>query len=303
MKALPKRIFTGFLIYSSISLFVSVISFELFRRMEYTEKLNTHINMLFNKTVHAIKLGQDFMLYEIYQEDFFRSEHSIALDKYEVLLKDIDSIQTNISQIQQIQQTPLAYEVRRLKELMTRYDSLFKIIVRKETLRGFKDYGMEGKMKSNVKELEAEPRINPLHVLMMRKYEKDYLIRGDSSSITDLRILSEKIDEELISSDKLTSMQKKHLREALSNYVSTFMQIVSLEMEIGHQQQIGLSANMKQVVAEVDIAVDTINDLAIQQKEKMNKKIKTIFLIVITVSVLLILLMAVGFKYVTNFET
>ena len=54
MKEIPKRIFIGFLIYSSISLLVSVISFELFRRMEATEKLNSHINTLFNKTVHAI---------------------------------------------------------------------------------------------------------------------------------------------------------------------------------------------------------------------------------------------------------
>lgn len=301
MKGVPKKVFIGFLIYSSISLLVSVISFELFRRMELTEKLNTHVNTLFNKTVHAIKLGQDFMLYEIYQEAFFRSGHSIALDRYESLLKDIDTIQTNISHIQYIKDKDLYKEVLHLKSLMVTYDSVFKIIVQKETLRGFKEYGMEGKMRSSIKELEAHPKINAINILMMRKYEKDYLIRGDSSSVTDLRILSEKIDKELLSNGQLSSIEKKHLRESLSKYVSAFMQIVSLEMEIGHHQQVGLSAEMKDVLVEVDATVDKINILAIQQKEEINERIKIVFLAVITVSVLLILLMAIAFRYITSF--
>lgn len=301
MKEIPKRIFIGFLIYSSISLLVSVISFELFRRMEATEKLNSHINTLFNKTVHAIKLGQDFMLYEIYQDVFFRTGHSVALDKYENLLKDIAIIQIDISKIKNIQRGTLYAEITYLDNLMKSYDSIFKIIVQKETLRGFKDYGMSGKMKSNIQELEAQSEIDVVNVLLMRKYEKDYMIHGDTSSITELRTMSEKVDKSLINNNSLSSTEKKHLREALSNYVSAFLQIVSLEVEIGHHRQVGLSVEMKEILAKIDITVDKINELAIKQKEGINVTIKIVFLTIITVSVLLILLMAIAFRYMTSF--
>jgi hypothetical protein len=301
MNEIPKRIFIGFLIYSSISLLVSVVSFELFRRMEATEKLNSYINTLFNKTVHAIKLGQDFMLYEIYQDAFFRTGHSVALDKYEDLLHDIDTIQIDISKIKNIQRGKLYSEVVHLDYLMRKYDSIFKIIVQKETLRGFKDYGMEGKMKTNIQELEANPKVNIINVLLMRKYEKDYMIRGDTSSVTDLRAMSEKVDKDLLNNTSLISVEKRHLREALSNYVSAFLQIVNLEIEIGHHRQIGLSANMKNVLLEVDTTVDSISMLAIKQKEGINATIKIVFLTIITVSVLLILLMAIAFRYMTSF--
>ncbi len=301
MKEIPKRIFIGFLIYSSISLIVSVVSFELFRRMEATEKLNGYINTLFNKTVHAIKLGQDFMLYEIYQDVFFRTGHSIALDKYENLLHDIDTIQIGISQIKNIKKGKLYAEVVHLDNLMRVYDSIFKIIVQKETLRGFKDYGMEGKMKSNIQELEANPKVNIINILLMRKSEKNYMILGDTSSVTDLRAMSEKVDKDLLMNTSLLSVEKKHLRESLGNYVSAFLQIVNLEIEIGHHREIGLSAEMKNVLTEVDVTVDKISMLAITQKEDINATIKVVFLTIITVSVMLILLMAIAFRYMTSF--
>jgi hypothetical protein len=301
MKEIPKRIFTGFLVYSMISLVVSVVSFELFRRMEATEKLNTHINNLFNKTVHAIKLGQDFMLYEIYQDRFFRTGHSVSLDKYEILLRGVDSIQKNIADIKNIQRGELYKEIIILDNLMQSYDSIFKIIVRKETLRGFKDYGIIGKMKSNIKELEAETNINITDILLMRKYEKDYMINGDSASILAHKAMYHTIDKNLLANTKLINQKRKHLRTSLENYLNAFNQIIQLEGEIGHHRQVGLSIEMKEILLKIDQTVDKISILAVQQKEGINATIKVVFLTIITVSVLLILLMAIAFRYMTSF--
>jgi hypothetical protein len=58
---------------------------------------------------------------------------------------------------------------------------------------------------------------------------------------------------------------------------------------------------MKEILAKIDITVDKINELAIKQKEGINATIKVVFLTIITVSVLLILLMAIAFRYMTSF--
>lgn len=301
MNGIPKRIFIGFLVYSSISLLVSVISFELFRRMEATEKMNSYINTLFNKTVHAIKLGQDFMLYEIYQDSFFQSGHSISLDKYESLLRDIDTIQIDISAMKNIKRSKLTKEVTHLDRLMQRYDSIFRLIVQKETMRGYKEYGMEGKMKRSIYELETNPKVDMLKLLQIRSYEKNYLLRKDTFYITNLRLLCMTLDQNLAANEQLRDAEKRHLRNSLSEYSSAFLQIVNLETEIGHNRQVGLSARLKETVDEVDEAVDKINLLAIQQKEDINNTIQIVFLTIITVSVMLILLMAIAFKAMTGF--
>ncbi len=300
MREFPKRIFIGFLIYSSISLMVSVVSFELFRRMESTEQLTSYANTLFNKTVHAIKLGQDFMLYEIYQDDFFQTRHSYSLTKYEKLLKDVDTLHIKIATLKNIQKKELVTEVSHLDRLMNKYDSIFRLIVQKEIQRGYKEYGMEGKMRRNITELEAHPFISTEKILQMRKYEKDYLLRKDTFYITNLRAVYMSIEQDLSINQKLHELEKQHLREALSNYMSAFLQIASLEREIGHSihDKDGLSSQLKQIVDEVDITVDKINVLLIFQKEKINATIKVVFLSIITVSVLLILLMAIAFKAV-----
>jgi hypothetical protein len=301
MTGIPKRIFFGFLVYSSISLLVSVISFELFRRMEATEKMNSYINTLFNKTVHAIKLGQDFMLYEIYQDSFFQSGHSISLDKYEALLKDIDAIQLDISAMKNIKRSQLTKEVAHLDMLMQRYDSIFRQIVQKETMRGYKEYGMEGKMKRSIYELEINPKVDMNKILQIKNYEKNYLLRKDTFYIANLRLLCMTLDQDLVANEKIANTEKKHLRNSLSEYTSAFMQIVNLETEIGHNRQVGLSAKLKKTVDEVDEAVDKINILAIRQKDEINTTIQLVFLSIITVSVLLILLMAIAFKAMTGF--
>jgi hypothetical protein len=300
MREFPKRIFIGFLIYSSISLMVSVVSFELFRRMESTEQLTSYANTLFNKTVHAIKLGQDFMLYEIYQDDFFQTGHSYSLTKYERLLKDIDTLHIKIATLKNIQKKELVTEVRHLDKLMNKYDSIFRLIVQKEIQRGYKEYGMEGKMRRNITELETHPVVSTEKILQMRKYEKDYLLRKDTFYITNLRAVYVSLEQDLSINTKLHELERQHLREALSNYMSAFLQIATIEREIGHSinDKAGLSSQLKVIVDEVDVTVDKINVLLISQKERINATIKVVFLSIITVSVLLILLMAIAFKAV-----
>jgi hypothetical protein len=269
--------------------------------MEATEKMNSYINTLFNKTVHAIKLGQDFMLYEIYQDSFFQSGHSISLDKYESLLRDIDTIQIEISAMKNIKRSRLTKEVMYLDRLMTRYDSIFRLIVQKETMRGYKEYGMEGKMKRSIYELETNSKVDMLKLLQIRSYEKNYLLRKDTFYITNLRLLCMTLDQDLAANEHLQDAEKRHLRSSLSEYSSAFLQVVNLETEIGHNRQVGLSARLKETVDEVDEAVDRINLLAIQQKEEINSTIQIVFLTIITVSVMLILLMAIAFKAMTGF--
>lgn len=263
--------------------------------------MNSYINTLFNKTVHAIKLGQDFMLYEIYQDSFFQSGHSVSLDKYESLLRDIDTIQMEISAMKNIKRSELTNEVRHLDRLMQRYDSIFRQIVKKETMRGYKDYGMEGKMKRSIYELETHPKVELLKILQIKNYEKNYLLHKDTFYVTNLRLLCLTLDHDLAANEKILDTEKRHLRHALSEYTSALMQIVSLESEIGHNHQEGLSTRLKQTVDEVDVAVDKINVLAIRQKDEINTTIQIVFLTIITVSVLLILLMAIAFKAMTGF--
>lgn len=104
--------------------------------------------------------------------------------------------------------------------------------------KGFKDYGLEGKMRFYIHKIENEyPRFNKITLLSTRKIEKDYIIRKDLAYVKKMNVSKKNILNEVRNDSKLTAL--------FQGYFENFDAIVALDSKIGFTNQSGkkLTAN------------------------------------------------------------
>ena len=64
-------------------------------------------------------------------------------------------------------------------------------LVEKLRYRGFKDYGLEGKMREAIHELQSIDSLNQISLLTLRRHEKDFMLRKDYYYLDSLKNESE----------------------------------------------------------------------------------------------------------------
>jgi len=119
----------------------------------------------------------NFLLFCESDEDFFKSGKSPFLKKRELihlLIKD---------ELHAICNNRFSHKINEsadsIANLLDQQNSNYLKIVNLIRRRGFKDYGLEGSMRLLVHELENTPdgAISKIDILMLRRHEKDYLLR------------------------------------------------------------------------------------------------------------------------------
>ena len=162
-----------------ISLFIS-----LFLYIKYNEKINAlkKFENIEQKIFENLYLGKNFLLIDAKRVDFHESLQSTTLDKKrhsdERLKKLFNS--TFVDEKLAVNEQDF---MKRTNELITEQRVLFDKIVEKLVHRGMKDFGQEGKMREYAHKLEEDDLIDPADLLMLRRHEKDYIIRGQDEYI------------------------------------------------------------------------------------------------------------------------
>ncbi|HEX9150785.1 MAG TPA: response regulator, partial [Flavobacterium sp.] len=106
-------------------------------------------------------------------------------------------------------------------------------------LRGFKDYGIEGKMREKAHFLEKYSSINKITLLQFRRHEKDYMLRSDDSSIKKF----ENLYRATVTAKNIDSAT----RQVLIEYKTNFDALVQLSSKLGISQNQGLYGQINQI--------------------------------------------------------
>lgn len=125
------------------------------------------------------KLKEDIMMGDV-NGDSYEKQFSELIKKYQKLNKK------NASYLRRLQTSPIAHdydlaaEMYKLKQLYAEYDNNYNILIYLYKLKGFKDFGLEGKMREYAHNIyEFDDRDIKLELLTLRKHEKDFLLRKD----------------------------------------------------------------------------------------------------------------------------
>jgi len=296
-----EKILIAFFIYSTMSFMVAVLSFFLFREMEKIEMRTSKVNELFIKTLHALKYGQDFFVYDIINQDFYKSGVSPSLASHDKMLHDVRHIAGELNQLKdRTNNFAIEQYIFTLNKILLDYDSLYDMMTNKIRERGIDEFGLHGEMITHTSQVEnkiASTTLAP-RLQILRRYEKEYNLKQDSAYLNLVRSECEKLISEITANPSIKIETKQEIISHLKNYQRSFQQIVQLDAQTGYRTQTGLSFQLKMAVEVIDAIVSEIDDLAKKRKNEIISRLQIVMVVVVTFSVILTLFLSLAFKFV-----
>jgi signal transduction histidine kinase len=237
------RILGSFFVFVVISIIISIQVFWVWKSEMEIFKLNGLLSELKTRYLLTHKSEKDFLENELINQSFYANKQSKYIDDFN------ENIQTSIQNINYLKDNRLIEDETILKSfdtlqtLVDNYHKDFKNLVEIISARGFRDFGYEGKMRFHIHKLEEEfPQIDKLSILRLRRIEKDYLLRKDSTY--PKKLLNSYENEKKKFSNQLDSQNIKIVFH-LDNYYQNFSRIVAADNMIGNAGNEGLRLKLK----------------------------------------------------------
>ncbi|WP_418263796.1 response regulator [Flavobacterium faecale] len=192
-----------------------------------------------------IKRFQTFLLYGYKEKDFYIQQNQKDLKQYISNLK------------KQRQEVDLIYKESKDLNIEINQEDTFKLFTKLDSLtatiheykkialiRGFKDYGIEGKMREKAHLLEKEKKLKSSIILQFRRHEKDFLLRSEKAYIQKF----EDLYNSTIAADEIDTQTKKTIKA----YRSHFENLVLLGGILGDNQNQGLNGKANRLHDEIE---------------------------------------------------
>ena len=225
----------GFLLAGITIIYVLALAF--FSKLEATHQIE---NLVMDHQVLILRLmntDQDYLRFETINDEYFRTGQSKYLRTRDSLLQ---CIERNFFKLERgFEEVHLSArdELKTTKASTNEYNIIFDTLKYAIETRGFRDYGLEGEMRTFAHQLEHDKTIALADLLMLRRHEKDYLLRRDQKYIHALNSLCTKIGGRTINESSKTS---------LLNYQSHFNRLVEVMKAIGNNSKEGYTAEFSQ---------------------------------------------------------
>ncbi|WP_051313125.1 PAS domain-containing protein [Sporocytophaga myxococcoides] len=167
-----------------------------------------------------------------------------------------------------------------LKSIKVSFDTLTSTFYKISELikeRGFKNHGLEGKMREAAHFLEKNPHSDKSLVLGLRKHEKDFFLRKDKTYLTKFDQTAANLESQLfLVSD---SAEKASLINNLNSYKNIFGDIVSIETKIGLDRNQGYISKINTLTSESILKLDILRNSF--DKKSISLSETTVFAILI----------------------
>lgn len=230
-------------------------------------EVSSDINNVWVSTLEMRRAEKDFLLRENTNEDFFNTGASKNIDKYHVKLNEVEDLLGKLRQAELLKEYGYEQNVIELKSFFTEYDSKFNNLINATRERGFKNWGLIGQMRAAIREVESEMNDsrNLSSVLMLRRHEKDYLLRSDINYKNKLVALV----------DQMIEKNSGKARRDLQTYKDSFLSIVEMDEKIGFDQESGLRGELRAAVHQVEPAVEELitdldNVVGLEKRKAVN---------------------------------
>jgi len=271
-------------------------SFSQFALINKVEGLNT-------KELQLRKYEKEFLLQETSSSSFFKTEQSPILDSFYSSLSAIESDIFELKTDERIIQMGLYWELSKIESGFKNYRANFEQLKKHIIDKGFKDYGLVGDMRKQIHRVEniVENQENLLFskmMLMLRRHEKDYLLRRDTK-------YKDKFDNQIsLFNEQLNlkpSEKNKEISKLLLTYQLCFHKIIDKDIIIGLKNNEGLISNITdnidQIEADIKYAKAIMNNIA---EKRITNAVITLFGAIIMLSAFILLIIYYNSRYIVS---
>lgn len=263
----------------------------------------SYLHMELNKIEH------EFLLHETTNPDFFNAGESTVYQKFITKSYSAQSLTDSLKNDEELQDvSEIQHNLVLLKTNINDYTKTFEELVELIKQKGFKDFGVVGELREHIHLIENQLSTLQdsgklsVHMLMLRRHEKDYLLRKDVK-------YEQKFDNEVIkfqatlknyyNNDWFTESDYQKLNETLENYQTYFQAIVNYDLMIGTDTTNGLLLDLENYNTQI---VENLNQLHSQIDEHAQVQIQNsilfLFITGLLLSVVIILLLLQVSKYI-----
>lgn len=267
------RAVKGKILYS-LSMFVMLfivlagISIQWLNESEGFRLADETVEQINFNTVDLLRTDNDFYAFDLTTQDFFANPSTPLLGRHDSLYWSTDRL---INQVALVKDFNVDNHLVEVDTLLTTYNRLFDSLVTKLRLKGFKDYGLEGKFREFAHALEDRKLIPVTEILTLRRHEKDYLLRHDQQYAQKLNELSSVLKIRYTTSSEATLL--------LTNYTTSFNELVAMNNEIGLRTQSNLKGELNSCSEKLIMALKVLNAEAEELTLQNHRKTLTMFII------------------------
>lgn len=248
------------LLFIAVTLVASITLFNYFEKnkdslSDITQKAE-RVHLLLLKDIN---ISHDFIENETISPAFFITGKSKLSLQHDSIWKKIDLELDDLYKLQSKYNFGLGDSIAHVKSKFTMYKFLTEEIIKKILIRGFKDYGVEGKMRIFAHELENyKNEIGLINILQLRRHEKDFIIRQEDHYINMHQDLVKVIKEKLETESGLSGDTKYQILKTVTNYSTEFDNLVMYEKMLGLKSGKGLKKQIDRVSKEITGSLSSI---------------------------------------------
>ena len=229
------RLLLSYLFLSLNLILLAGVAFYYAKRAEELRNSQTKILESDLKLQKLINIDLLIINRETVKNDFFKTGKSPLLTEHNQL---IDEIQAMVFDIKNTMKSSSDSEndsiLAQIDTTLIKYNENFNQYLHIVFVRGFRDYGLEGKMRDKAHLLEQMNIVTKEEILYLRRHEKDFFIRKDTVYVDKFN----KLCDHLIKKNKGNShFQEK--QEILESYCYLFNEIVKIDSELGLSEEFG----------------------------------------------------------------
>lgn len=221
--------------------------------------------------VRLIKTDLDFLRIEIHNNDFFKTRESQLLNERNAIAQNVKEQMRTLRNSMIANDFRIDHEFEIIDSLLTDYNRTFQQLTDRILVRGFKDFGLEGEMRFQAHELEKQHDIISLEdLLMLRRHEKDFMLRKEESYLFQFNKLANSLIIKLTQENKNTAL--------LEHYQEAFNSLASIDKEIGFDSSKGLLGLLNQQTNSISATLDQLIKLSNYRTQEIVNNSGIVFL-------------------------
>ncbi len=247
-------------------------------------------------TSNAQNLQKDFLSLDANSENFMRTQKSKTITAFDINKKAINEMLKELEIDPITPSLGLSENSKRSTELLAKYHTTFDVLKDKVLQRGYRDIGLEGKMRDVAHELEnLKGKVREVDILTLRRHEKNFIIRKEMRFVEYLDKACEDIVQNL--NDSLSKSAKTEIASAVESYRVMFKQMVAIEKEIGFTQEAGIRGQLTNIVKKINDEVEAFDMILTLHTDQIKNQA---WLIIISATLIMLITASIFAVYFAN---
>jgi len=288
-------------------LIIGIYTFSSFKKVQRLNQLSESLHNINEKALELRKNEKDFMLRDLFDANYFKTRESKYISSIKSNLTIIIQVLDSLKNSKDINRFNLNPDISALIDVFILYETKLQNIENDILKKGYLEYGIIGDLRAAAR--KAEQSIKQLnnqndlmvHLLMLRRHEKDYLLRKDTAYHLQFNSEYKSFIVDINHKTNISATQKQEIIKSLDDYQSSFTKAIATDNVIGLNENQGLTKELRdaahKIQPEVSKMLFTVKD---NSQSDINATIRNVVLLIVFIIVFLLFVVSSINKTITD---